>query len=381
MAENYFDLKARADNGLKRGYATGSCAAAAAKVSLRYLLFNDPRTEIDIDLPSGQKLALTANFIRKTEKGAMAQITKDAGDDPDITHQCLVEVEIQRNEVGGIRFFAGPGVGTITENGLQVPKGQPAINPAPRKMIEHNLSCLLEDPRCPSAWKEGGIDVIVSIPGGEKLASKTFNPRVGVQGGLSILGTTGIVEPMSVSAWKASITAYIDVAVASQSDFIVFSPGRWGQNFFHKQKGVPLNRICMISNFAGFSLDYLRQKLKGKAYALKTLILAGHPGKLAKVIDGYWDTHSKVSPIAVSSILGIANALLPGKSELNQAITVEGLIQISKAGEYSNLLFDHVAKVISRTVSRRIEGILAVDVYLADFNEDVIGKFESRIHS
>lgn len=378
MPENYFDLKEPAPNGLKRGYATGSCATAAAKASLRYLLFNDPNTNVEIDLPSGQKLALTANFIRQTEKGAMAQVTKDAGDDPDVTHQCLVEVEIQKNTTGDIRFFAGLGVGTITENGLQIPKGQPAINPVPRMMMERNLSRLLKDPRCPSSWREAGVDVIVSIPGGDKLALKTFNPRVGVQGGLSILGTTGIVEPMSVSAWKASITAYIDVAVASQADFIVFSPGRWGQNFFHKKKGIPLNRICMISNFVGFALDYLKQKLSGEKYNLKTLILAGHPGKLAKVIDGHWDTHSKESPIAVPAILNIAASILPGKSELNEAKTVEGLIQISKAGNYAGLLFDEVAKIVSQTVSRHIDGILDINVYLADFTEELVGKFETR---
>jgi cobalt-precorrin-5B (C1)-methyltransferase len=135
----------------------------------------------------------------------------------------------------------------------------------------------------------------------------------------------------------------------------------------------------MIANFVGFALDYLKQKLNGGEHALKTLILAGHPGKLAKVIDGHWNTHSKESPVAVSSILRVAAGLLPEKPELNQAITVEGLIQISQAGKFSDLLFDEVAKVISQTVSRHIGEILDVDVYLADFNENIVGRFETRM--
>ncbi len=378
MSGNYFDLKTPAPNGLKRGYATGSCATAAAKAALRFLLSNDQDLGVEIDLPSGQRLSLTTNFIRRTENGAMAQITKDSGDDPDVTDKCLVEVEVRKNATGDIRFIAGSGVGTVTENGLQIPKGQAAINPVPRKMIEHNLRALLQKPDCPSSWKNAGVDVIVSIPGGDKLALKTFNPRVGVQGGLSILGTTGIVEPMSLSAWKASIEIYIDVAIATQSDFIVFSPGRWGQNFFHKQKGVPLNRICMISNFVGFALDYLKQQLQDKPHTLKNLVLAGHPGKLAKVIDGHWDTHSKESPIATSTILGIAS--LPEKltDELRHAKTVEELIQISKAEKTSDLLFNQVANAIAQTVHSYINGILDVNVYLGDFKGDLIGTCESE---
>ena len=288
----FIDLTLPSGNNLYRGMTTGSCATAAAKAALNLLLLNKKSDQEIIGLPSGEKLKVSINFSRKTELGAIAQVTKNAGDDPDVTHQCKIEVEVKKNSSENFQFFAGEGVGLVTEAGLQIPPGQPAINPVPRKMIIENLVSLLKEPSCPEAWVQSGLDVIISVPGGKEIAKKTFNPRLGVHGGISILGTTGIVEPMSISAWKASIETYIDVALAANSEFIVYSPGRWGQNFFHKEKNIPLKRICIISNFIGFALNILKQKIKQNPTTLKKLVLAGHPGKFAKVIAGYWNTHS-----------------------------------------------------------------------------------------
>ena len=236
MNNSFIDLAQPAANGLTRGMTTGSCATAAAKAALSFLLFKKESGVIAIDLPSGEKLRININFCRETKLGAMAQVTKDAGDDPDVTHQCHIEVEIRKNNTNEIRFFAGDGVGVVTEDGLQIPKGEAAINPVPRKMIINNLKPLMNDPQYLNA--EEGLDVVISVPNGKEISAKTFNPRLGIEGGISILGTTGIVEPMSISAWKASIESYIDVALAANSDFIVFSPGRWGQNFFPKKKEI-----------------------------------------------------------------------------------------------------------------------------------------------
>ncbi|MBT3921103.1 MAG: cobalamin biosynthesis protein CbiD [Nitrospina sp.] len=373
MSAPFIDLTIPASNGLVRGITTGACAAAAAKGALHFLIFHSEEKQMEIDLPTGEKLRVTLNFCRKTEQGAMAQVTKDAGDDPDVTDKCKVEVEVKLNK-SGIHFYAGEGVGTITEEGLQIPKGEPAINPIPRKMIRQNLENILND--SPEPWRESGLDVVVSVLDGEKIALKTFNPRLGIQGGISILGTTGIVEPMSLSAWKASVEIYIDVALATQSNFIVFSPGRWGQNFFHKEKGIPLNRICLVSNFIGFALDHLKQKHQPEKDKVKTIVFAGHPGKLAKVIDGHWDTHSSKSPSALPAILKIADNIFPSATneKLHLSKTVEHLIQISKKLFISDILFEAVAEKISRAVSGYLENSLEVEVLLADFKGQLIGQ-------
>jgi cobalt-precorrin-5B (C1)-methyltransferase len=375
MSASYIDLTIPASNGLTRGMTTGSCAAAAAKGALLFLISNSEEKQIEIDLPSGEQLRVSINFSRKTEHGAMAQITKDAGDDPDVTDKCKVEVEVKPSKhKSGIHFYAGDGVGTVTEEGLQIPKSEPAINPIPRKMIRQNLENVLND--SPEAWKDRGLDVVVSVLDGKKIALKTFNPRLGIQDGISILGTTGIVEPMSLSAWKASVEIYIDVALATQSEFIVFSPGRWGQKFFHKERGVPLNRICLVSNFIGFALDHLTQKYNKDKDAVNKVVFAGHPGKLAKVIDGHWNTHSSESPSALPAILKIAENLFPKAthSKLQSSRTVEHLIQISKQNHISNILFEAIAENISQAISKYLGESLRVEVLLADFKGNLIGQ-------
>jgi cobalt-precorrin-5B (C1)-methyltransferase len=375
MSASFIDLTIPASNGLTRGITTGSCSAAAAKAALLFLISKSQEKQIEIDLPSGEKLRVPVNFCRKTEQGAIAQVTKDAGDDPDVTDKCKVEVEVKPNiHKTGIHFYAGDGVGTVTEEGLQIPKGEPAINPVPRKMIRQNLEKILTD--SPEAWRDCGLDVVVSVLGGKEIALKTFNPRLGILGGISILGTTGIVEPMSLSAWKASVEIYIDVALATQSEFIVFSPGRWGQKFFHKERGVPLNRICLVSNFVGFALDHLKHKFHLEKDKLKTIVFAGHPGKLAKVIDGHWNTHSSESPSALPTILKIAKNIFQDDiyAKLQSSRTVEHLIQISKKNDISEPLFEAVAEKISQAVSEYLGQSLKVEVLLADFKGQLIGQ-------
>lgn len=375
MSTPFIDLTIPASNGLARGITTGTCAAVAAKSALNFLIFQSEEKQIEIDLPTGEKLRVPVNFCHKTKQGATAQVTKDAGDDPDVTDKCKVEVEVKPNKhKSGIHFYAGDGVGTVTEEGLQIPKGEPAINPIPRRMIRQNLENILKD--SPEAWKDCGLDVVVSVLSGKEIALKTFNPRLGIQGGISILGTTGIVEPMSLSAWKASVEIYIDVALATQSEFIVFSPGRWGQKFFNKEKGVPLNRICLVSNFIGFALDHLKQKYHRENDKVKTVVFAGHPGKLAKVIDGHWNTHSNESPSALPTILNIAENIFPNdmNAKLQSSRTVEHLIQISKNNHISDTLFEAVAKKISHAVSGYLEQSLQVEVLLADFKGNLIGQ-------
>ncbi len=379
MNDSFINLARPAANGLARGMTTGSCATAAAKAALSFLLFKKKLSSTTIDLPSGEKMRVNINFCRDTKMGAIAQVTKDAGDDPDVTHRCHVEVEVRKNDLNEIFFVAGDGVGTVTEEGLQIPKGEPAINPVPRKMIINNLKQLMNDSRYFDPQE--GLDVVISVPGGESISTKTFNPRLGIEGGISILGTTGIVEPMSISAWKSSIESYIDVALAANSDFIVFSPGRWGQNFFHEEKNIPLKRICIISNFIGFAINDLKQKFIANPKNLKTLVLAGHPGKLAKVIDGHWNTHSGESPSALPTLLELAESLVDQSifREIQTPRTVEHLIQLSKTHKVCDILFTSVAEKISEAVSIYLDRIINVEVYLADFKGNLVGQAVSPV--
>jgi cobalt-precorrin-5B (C1)-methyltransferase len=372
----FIDLTLPSGNSLYRGMTTGSCATAAAKAALNLLLFSKKSNQEIIGLPSGEKLKVDINFSRETELGAIAQVTKNAGDDPDVTHQCNIEVEIKRNSAKEFRFFAGEGVGLVTEAGLQIPPGEPAINPVPRKMIIENLLSLLKEPSCPEEWIQSGLDIVISVPGGKEIALKTFNPRLGIQGGISILGTTGIVEPMSISAWKASIETYIDVALAANSEYIVFSPGRWGQNFFHKEKNVPLKRICIISNFIGFALNSLKEKIRQNPKNLKTLVLAGHPGKFAKVVAGHWNTHSSEAPSALPVILNSAKKIANQDAlmELETSRTVEHLIQLSKGQGIQENLFNAVSSEIFKAVSDYIDHEVGVEILLADFKGNLIGQ-------
>jgi cobalt-precorrin-5B (C1)-methyltransferase len=379
MSTPFIDLSIPASNGLSRGFTTGSCATAAAKGALSFLISQLEEKQVEIDLPSGERLRVPVNFCRKTKQGAKAQVTKHAGDDPDVTDKCKVEVEIKPDQHKmGIHFYAGDGVGIVTEEGLQIPKGEPAINPIPRKMIRQNLENILKG--SPKTWKDCGLDIVVSVLGGKEIALKTFNPRLGIKGGISILGTTGIVEPMSLSSWKASIEIYIDVALATQSDFIVFSPGRWGQKFFNLERGVPLNRICLVSNFIGFALDHLKQKYRPEKDNIKTVVFAGHPGKLAKVIDGHWNTHSNESPSALPTILKIAENIFQDdiNSQLRSSRTVEHLIQISRKNNISDTLFKAVAEKISLATSNYLEQSLQVEVLLADFKGNLIGQAKTH---
>ncbi len=374
------DLSVPTEQGLMRGYTTGNCATAAAKAALSFLTTGEVPSEIEIELLSEEKLIIPINFVRKTEQGAVAQTTKDAGDDPDVADKCNVEVEIKKNDLLEFRFFAGPGVGTVCEEGLQLAKGQPAINSISRIMIQSNLTQQQDTPDCPNEWKNTGLDITVSIPGGEELAAKTYDPQIGVEGGLSILGTSNVVEPKSLRAWKAAVEIYIDMALATQADAVVFSPGKWGQTFFHKRGRIPLNRICMISNFMGNALDHLKKRLRENDYPLETLKIAGHPGKLAKVLGNHWNTHSKESPMAVPIIVDIASGILSDETveEMRSSISVEQIIQISHREGIIQRLFDLVALEIAKSITEYLGGKPRVEVYLCDFKGNLIGSFSGR---
>ena len=272
---------------LRRGWTTGACATAATKAAYTALLtgaFPDP---VRIRLPRGQEpaFALARESLRETS--ATAGIIKDAGDDPDVTHQALVLSTVRRGSEGsGIRFLAGPGVGTVTQPGLPLEVGEPAINPVPRKLMRQAIEDVAESYSAPC-----DVEIEISIPGGEQLALKTWNPRLGIVGGLSILGTTGVVVPYSCSAWIHSIHRGIDVARAMGQEHVAGCTGSTSEATVRKLYGLPDTAMLDMGDFVGGLLKYLRR------HPLPRLTVAGGFAKISKLARGHMDLHSGRSQV------------------------------------------------------------------------------------
>lgn len=272
---------------LRRGWTTGACACAAAKAAFQALLSGEFPDPVQIRLPRGEAPSFALNRTATGDGWARASVIKDAGDDPDVTHQAEVVATVRRLAAGaGVRFRAGPGVGTVTLAGLPIPPGEPAINPVPRKMMREAIA---EVAAAHGATPDAEIEI--SIPGGEMLAEKTWNPRLGIVGGLSILGTTGIVVPFSCSAWIHSIHSGIDVARAAGLEHVAGSTGNTSEEAVRKRYALPDIALLDMGDFAGGLLKYLRH------HPIPKLTIAGGFGKLTKLAQGALDLHSSRSEV------------------------------------------------------------------------------------
>src|SRR5471032_2031945 len=302
-----YDLSVLAMNGLRRGRTTGTCATAAVKAALHLLLLGERPAQVAVTLPDRvYYLVVPIERVLEIAGGVRAEVLKDGGDDPDNTHGATIFAEVRRNAVGEIRFFAGQGVGTATLPGLRVAVGEPAINPVPRLMMRQAVAEMLDRARAPLEPADAGFDLTIGCVEGETIARKTFNPRLGILGGISILGTSGIVAPMSLSTWIASVEVYVRVALADAAPCIAFLPGKIGREFARDVLQLPERRSVQIANFLGDALDFAETALRQENRQLDVLWLAGHPGKLAKVLDGFWDTHSSKSEMAMAGVARVA---------------------------------------------------------------------------
>lgn len=271
---------------LRKGFTTGSCGAAAAKAALYMLLTGSVKDEIEIITPGGAVFRTEVKDIFREGNRVRCAVVKDGGDDPDVTTGLHVTAEVCAEERGDgaleIQIEGGQGVGRVTLPGLDQPVGNAAINRVPRQMIEKELSEVAEllDFR-------GRIRVILSVPGGEAAAERTFNPRLGIEGGISILGTTGIVEPMSTRAILDTIRVELNQRKALGNRIAAVSPGNYGLNFMKETYGYDLNRSVKCSNYVGDTVDMVRE------LDFRGMLLTGHIGKLIKVSGGIMNTHSK----------------------------------------------------------------------------------------
>ena len=289
---------ASARRPLRRGWTTGTCAAAAAKAAFAALVTGEFPDPVEVTLPRGERVSFALARMRKDEDCATAGVIKDAGDDPDVTHGALVLATVRAGAPGaGVSFRAGEGVGTVTRPGLPVPPGEPAINPVPRQMIRDAIAEVAA-----AAGRAADAAVEIAIPGGETIAEKTLNGRLGIVGGLSILGTTGIVVPYSCSAWIASIHQGIDVARAAGVTHIAAATGSTSEAAVRKLYGLPDVALIDMGDFVGGMLKYL------KRHPVARVSIAGGVAKMTKLAQGLTDLHSKRGEVDLVLLADLARA-------------------------------------------------------------------------
>lgn len=293
---------------LRSGLTTGSCATATSLAAARLLLTGQASDAVQITLPKGKVVQMRLEFCRLLDDGAEAGTLKDAGDDPDVTHGALLYSRVRLQAQPGVRFVAGSGVGTVTRPGLVLAVGEPAINPVPRKMMTEHLQRLAEE-----AAYAGGFEVTVNVRDGEKLALKTMNPRLGIIGGLSILGTSGIVRPFSCAAYIASIHQGIDVAKTNGYLHIAACTGNASEDTMRQYYNLPEIALIEMGDFVGAVLKHLRKVPVDK------LSICGGFGKISKLAAGHMDLHSRHSSIDLPQLAGWA-AAIGADAELQAAI-------------------------------------------------------------
>ncbi|WJM98059.1 cobalt-precorrin-5B (C(1))-methyltransferase [Pseudomonas defluvii] len=293
---------------LRSGLTTGSCATATSLAAARLLLTGQASDAVQITLPKGKVVQMRLEFCRLLDDGAEAGTLKDAGDDPDVTHGALLYSRVRLQAQPGVRFVAGSGVGTVTRPGLVLAVGEPAINPVPRKMMTEHLQRLAEE-----AAYAGGFEVTVNVRDGENLALKTMNPRLGILGGLSILGTSGIVRPFSCAAYIASIHQGIDVARTNGYLHIAACTGNASEDTMRQYYNLPEIALIEMGDFVGAVLKHLRKVPVDK------LSICGGFGKISKLAAGHMDLHSRHSSIDLPQLAGWA-AAVGADAELQAAI-------------------------------------------------------------
>ncbi|MDO4268192.1 MAG: cobalt-precorrin-5B (C(1))-methyltransferase CbiD [Eubacteriales bacterium] len=276
---------------LRTGYTTGTCAAAAAKAAAAFVLSGTVPETVSLQLPSGQLCEFPVQQAFQ-EGGIWFAVKKDAGDDPDVTHGVLVYGQVKKisgagegytySEYPKLYLTGGAGIGLVTRPGLSCPVGYPAINPGPRAMIGAAV-----DQVCRDFGYEGGLQIRIAIPEGAALAEKTFNPRLGIEGGISVLGTTGIVKPMSEEAIRETIRLEIHMRIAAGGRILLMTPGNYGEEFCRKRLLVPVGQAVTCSNFVRDSVEMAIQE------GMRQLLFISHLGKLVKVAAGMENTHSR----------------------------------------------------------------------------------------
>ena len=354
---------------LRYGYTTGTCAAAAAKAATE-MLFTKQRVDyIKIDTPKGILLDLEVEDALITDGIVSCAIRKDAGDDPDDTNGILIYAAVHMCREEGIELLGGVGVGKVTMPGLACLVGSPAINPVPRKMIIEAVASVARD-NC----YDGGLKVTISVPEGVEIAKKTFNPRLGIVGGLSILGTSGIVEPMSEKALVDTIYVEMDVQKSKGNENLLVFFGNYGQDFANDVLNLSISDAVTCSNFVGEVLDYAVFK------GFRSVLIIGHSGKLVKLSQGVMNTHSKYADCRTDALA--LYAMFGGASkdiglEIASALTTDEAVKILKREELDKAVLQKINERIEFYMQQRVHGKIKTAALMFSNAHGLLGKTAS----
>jgi cobalt-precorrin-5B (C1)-methyltransferase len=354
------------DRPLRRGWTTGACAAAAAKAAYAALVTGEFPDPVEVRLPRGERPSFALAVTRRDATSAAAGVIKDAGDDPDVTHGALIVATVRPGApASGVSFRAGEGVGTVTRPGLPVPPGEPAINPVPRRMISDAIAEIAV-----ATGASGDVEVEIAVPGGQEMASKTLNARLGIVGGLSILGTTGIVVPYSCAAWIHSIHRGIDVARAAGFDHIAGATGSASEAAVQKLYGLPEPALIDMGDFVGGMLKYLRR------HPVPHVTIAGGVAKMSKLAQGMLDLHSKRGAIDLVALAATAESAGASTMLRERIMTANTAAEAFEAAAQDGIaLGSAVAQAAQANAARVVEGCgISIEVVLFDRDSRLVGR-------
>ena len=341
MLEHYISV---GQQRLRCGYTTGTCAAGAARAAAEALLRGSFPAQVLVDTPAGIPVLLEPENQNLGSDWASCGIRKDGGDDQDVTNGALIVATVRKTQ-SGIRIDGGQGVGRVTRLGLNQPVGAAAINSGPRSMIEAQVRQALLD-----AGADCGMEVTISVPEGQHLAAKTFNPRLGIEGGISILGSTGIVRPMSRQALVDTTRVEMQMHWAEGVRDLLMTPGNYGSDFAAHQLGLDISRAVQCSNFIGDALD------NAVNLGFSSLLLVGHIGKLCKLAAGVMDTHSRTADgrrevfVTHAALCGAQRPLL---GKLYEAVTTDAALELLTQAGLSEAVMDSIAQAVGENLLHR----------------------------
>jgi len=362
-------VKPRDKQGQRTGFTTGACSAAAAKAATHCLKTQASVSEIEIRLPNKSRVTFAVKRCEIYQDHVICSVIKDAGDDPDCTHGAELTAEVQFSADEGVELRGGAGVATVTKAGLGLPLGVPAINPVPRMNITEMVQEELE-----GSGHTGAV-VTISVPGGEEMAKKTTNARLGLIGGISILGTTGIVRPYSTAAFRASVLLEIDVAVQCGLDEVVLTTGGKSEQYaMQLHPDMREEAFIQVGDFVGVALKHCARK------HLKRAIIVGMMGKLSKMADGHMMTHVAGSEVNLNFLASLAeesgaDAVLCER--IRGANTAREVLEICSAAGLTGITA-LICKKVVEVGSAHAGGTLPVQVYLVDFNGKLLGQYPAE---
>lgn len=339
---------------MRYGYTTGSCAAAAAKAATIMLLTKKEIKEVELDTPKKFLLNLSVEHIEINDQEVTCAIKKDSGDDPDITNQSYIYVRVKKTSTSKIEIDGGIGVGRVTKPGLDCKIGEAAINRVPKIMITQAV-----EETCTNYHYHEGIHVLVFVPNGEELAKKTFNPRLGIVGGISILGTSGIVEPMSEDAIIETIRSEIKIQAASGKKYLLITPGNYGESFIKKETDLNLNRAIKCSNYIGETLNIALE------YKMLGVLFIGHLGKVVKVSGGMMNTHSKYGDCRMELLCAHAircQSSIEPLQKLVQCNTIDDAITVLDEFQLRRQVLESILEQVQKNMARQVLDHLEIGV-------------------